>query len=142
MKWFEKRLKMFFCTCLLLLVVGRYRNIYFFITITCPERINPIRYVIYFRCDNVTKLQEKLHYLRSLLDDQATFKNIYRYAFDFARVSIVRNIQPFMTDNTSVCDWIFYYVDDITVHTVETFQQNVLISGCFSISRKHNYNSK
>lgn len=35
--------------------------------------------------DNIDKLKTKLGYLRSILDNQATFKNIYRYAFDFAR---------------------------------------------------------
>ena len=33
------------------------------------------------------KVRQKLDYLRSLLDDPVHFKNIYRYAFDFARVS-------------------------------------------------------
>lgn len=43
--------------------------------------------LFYFRCDNVYKLQQKLDYLKALLDDPVHFKNIYRYAFDFARVS-------------------------------------------------------
>lgn len=37
------------------------------------------------QCDSVRKLQLRLDYLRTLLDDPATFKNIYRFAFDFAR---------------------------------------------------------
>ncbi|XP_043928515.1 DCN1-like protein 5 [Protopterus annectens] len=37
------------------------------------------------QCDCTEKLQSKFDYLRSLLNDTATFKNIYRYAFDFAR---------------------------------------------------------
>lgn len=37
------------------------------------------------QCDNVEKLQAKLCYLRSLLSDSVHFKNIYRFAFDFAR---------------------------------------------------------
>uniref|UniRef100_A0A3Q2W8I2 DCN1-like protein n=2 Tax=Haplochromini TaxID=319058 RepID=A0A3Q2W8I2_HAPBU len=37
------------------------------------------------RCDCTERLQSKLDYLRSELNDAATFKNIYRYAFDFAR---------------------------------------------------------
>ena len=41
-----------------------------------------------FRCDSVQKLQQKFEYLKSLLNDTASFKSIYRYAFDFARVSI------------------------------------------------------
>lgn len=37
------------------------------------------------QCDCTEKLQSKFDYLRSLLNDTAAFKNIYRYAFDFAR---------------------------------------------------------
>jgi len=37
------------------------------------------------QCDSIAKLQGKLDYLRSLLNETATFKNIYRYAYDFAR---------------------------------------------------------
>ncbi|XP_071950156.1 DCN1-like protein 4 [Antedon mediterranea] len=35
--------------------------------------------------DSINKLQGKLDYLRSLLNDPPTFKQIYRFAFDFAR---------------------------------------------------------
>ncbi|KAJ8256781.1 hypothetical protein COCON_G00189330 [Conger conger] len=37
------------------------------------------------QCDCTERLQGKLDYLRSQLNDAAAFKNIYRYAFDFAR---------------------------------------------------------
>nr|CAG4650472.1 EOG090X0DAO [Sida crystallina] len=37
------------------------------------------------QCDSISKLKNKLEYLRSLLQDSASFKSIYRYAFDFAR---------------------------------------------------------
>nr|XP_039262501.1 DCN1-like protein 5 [Styela clava] len=37
------------------------------------------------QCDTAEKLKSKLDYLRSLLNDPSEFKNIYRYAFDFAR---------------------------------------------------------
>ncbi|KAB0796428.1 hypothetical protein PPYR_10489 [Photinus pyralis] len=37
------------------------------------------------QCDVIQKLQTKLEYLRSHLNDQNLFKAIYRYAFDFAR---------------------------------------------------------
>jgi DCN1-like protein 4/5 len=37
------------------------------------------------QCDSTNKLQAKLDYLKSLLDDPPMFKSIYRYAFDFAR---------------------------------------------------------
>jgi len=36
-------------------------------------------------CDSTQKLKEKLDYLRALLKDAATFKKIYRYAYDFSR---------------------------------------------------------
>lgn len=39
------------------------------------------------QCDSIQKLQYRLEYLRCLLNDQNTFKAIYRYAYDFARVS-------------------------------------------------------
>ncbi|KAL5012486.1 hypothetical protein ScPMuIL_011037 [Solemya velum] len=37
------------------------------------------------QCDNIGKVQQKLDYLKSLLEDPIHFKNIYRYAYDFAR---------------------------------------------------------
>lgn len=37
------------------------------------------------QCDTVQKVQNKLDYLRSVLNDQTQFKSIYRYAYDFAR---------------------------------------------------------
>lgn len=40
-----------------------------------------------FRCDSLAKLQGKLNFLHSLLLDSTHFKSIYRYAFDFSRVS-------------------------------------------------------
>lgn len=39
------------------------------------------------QCDTVQKLQMKLDYLRCHLNDANVFKAIYRYAYDFARVS-------------------------------------------------------
>lgn len=38
------------------------------------------------QCDSIQKLQFRLEYLKCLLNDQNTFKAIYRYAYDFARV--------------------------------------------------------
>lgn len=43
------------------------------------------------QCDSVVKLQNKLDYLRGLLNDPLIFKAIYRYSYDFARVSTFRN---------------------------------------------------
>jgi len=40
------------------------------------------------QCDTIAKVQLKLEYLSSLLNDHTIFKGIYRYAYDFARVSI------------------------------------------------------
>ncbi|XP_050348718.1 DCN1-like protein 5 [Nymphalis io] len=37
------------------------------------------------QCDNVHKLQNKLEYLRNLLNDPYIFKAVYRYSYDFAR---------------------------------------------------------
>ncbi|CAK1555292.1 unnamed protein product [Leptosia nina] len=37
------------------------------------------------QCDSAHKLQNKLEYLRSLLNDPYMFKAIYRYSYDFAR---------------------------------------------------------
>ena len=39
------------------------------------------------QCDNLNKFLAKKDDLRSLLDDKNVFKSVYRYAFDFARVS-------------------------------------------------------
>jgi DCN1-like protein 4/5 len=53
------------------------------------------------QCDSIQKLQYRLDYLRCLLNDQNIFKAIYRYAYDFARVSatacpIMSKILPFL----------------------------------------------
>lgn len=39
------------------------------------------------QCDTIDKLQMKLEYLSNLLADPNLFKSIFRYAYDFARVS-------------------------------------------------------
>ncbi|KAK7870061.1 hypothetical protein R5R35_012014 [Gryllus longicercus] len=44
-----------------------------------------LRGLVDLQCDTIPKIQSKLDYLRSLLNDQVTFKSIYRYAYDFAR---------------------------------------------------------
>ena len=41
-----------------------------------------------FRCDSTAKLKAQLNGLKSLTSDSTTFKKIYRYAFDFCRVSV------------------------------------------------------
>lgn len=40
-------------------------------------------------CDTPTKLQNKLYYFYNLMNDPPTFKLIFRYAYDFARVSSI-----------------------------------------------------
>ncbi|GBP50134.1 DCN1-like protein 4 [Eumeta japonica] len=45
------------------------------------------------QCDNVHKLQAKLDYLRSLLNDPFIFKAIYRYSYDFARDKDQRSLE-------------------------------------------------
>ncbi|KAA8579386.1 hypothetical protein FQN60_016816 [Etheostoma spectabile] len=46
-----------------------------------------LRGMTLLECDCTERLQSKLDYLRGELNDSALFKNIYRYAFDFARQS-------------------------------------------------------
>lgn len=43
------------------------------------------------QCDTVQKIQNKLDFLYNILNDPNTFKLIYRYAYDFARVSMTFN---------------------------------------------------
>jgi len=43
--------------------------------------------VLHYRCDSTEKLKCKLDDLRGLLSDPVAFKNIFRYAYDFAKVS-------------------------------------------------------
>lgn len=55
-----------------------------------PKDFNFLDYIMLdflnLRCDCTEKLQNKFDFLRSQLNDISSFKNIYRYAFDFARV--------------------------------------------------------
>lgn len=44
-------------------------------------------HTIFRSSDNSLKVQSKLDHLRNYLNDFNTFKGIYRYAYDFARVS-------------------------------------------------------
>ncbi|XP_063250636.1 DCN1-like protein 5 isoform X2 [Prinia subflava] len=44
------------------------------------------------QCDSTEKLQSKFDFLRSQLNDISSFKNIYRYAFDFAREKDQRSL--------------------------------------------------
>lgn len=43
-------------------------------------------------CDTPTKLQNKLDYFYNLIDDPQSFKMIFRYAYDFARVRIMTKL--------------------------------------------------
>ncbi|CAJ0945453.1 unnamed protein product, partial [Ranitomeya imitator] len=51
------------------------------------------------QCDATEKLRNTLDYLRSLLNEPANFKLIYRYAFDFAREKDQRSLDM----NTAKC---------------------------------------
>lgn len=44
------------------------------------------------QCDTPTKLQNKLNYFYNLMNDPQSFKLIFRYAYDFARVSRVLEV--------------------------------------------------
>lgn len=50
------------------------------------QRVTPLCSAV-VRCDSTERLRNSLDYLRSVLNDSTSFKLIYRYAFDFARVS-------------------------------------------------------
>lgn len=43
------------------------------------------------QCDSISKIQNKLDHLRNTLNDPHQFKGIYRYAYDFARVSYINH---------------------------------------------------
>lgn len=53
-------------------------------------------------CDSAVKMQSKLDYLKSILNDPNIFKSIYRYSYDFAKVSAKMNV----TTPFTVC--LFY----------------------------------
>lgn len=44
------------------------------------------------QCDSIDKLRSKLDYLRNLTSDTATFKGIFRFAYDFAREKSQRTL--------------------------------------------------
>lgn len=52
-----------------------------------PSVVVLMKHSSFFRCDSTERLRNSLDYLRSVLNDSTSFKLIYRYAFDFARVS-------------------------------------------------------
>lgn len=51
-----------------------------------------LRGMTFLQCDCTERLQSKLDYLRSELNDSVVFKNIYRYAFDFSRQKDQRSL--------------------------------------------------
>ena len=58
--------------------------------LVCSRNIHRSAVVFYLfhrRCDSTEKLKSKLDDLRSLLSDPVAFKNIFRFAYDFAKVS-------------------------------------------------------
>lgn len=58
------------------------------------------------QCDSAIKLQYKLDSLRSSLNDQNVFKNVYRYAYDFARVSSISQKRRKWTHASLFIIWI------------------------------------
>lgn len=67
-----------------------------FFSVECPQcsveqalksRVCLSHFSVLVRCDSTERLRNSLDYLRSVLNDSTSFKLIYRYAFDFARVS-------------------------------------------------------
>lgn len=54
-------------------------------------------------CDSAVKMQSKLDYLKSILNDPNIFKSIYRYSYDFAKVSAKMKV---VTTPFTVC--LFY----------------------------------
>lgn len=55
---------------------------------SCYPNLHFSSFSVIHRCDSTEKLRNSLDYLRSVLNDATSFKLIYRYAFDFARVSV------------------------------------------------------
>lgn len=53
-------------------------------------------------CDTPVKLQNKLNYFLNQLNDPQTFKLIFRYAYDFARVSLQYKDQAYL--DVIICD--------------------------------------
>ncbi|KAM4742583.1 DCN1-like protein 5 isoform 2-T2 [Anableps anableps] len=51
-----------------------------------------LRGMTVLQCDCTERLQSKLDYMRNELNDAVAFKNIYRYAFDFARDTNQRSL--------------------------------------------------
>lgn len=67
------------------------------------------------QCDSALKLQLKLDYLRNLMNDPNVFKNIYRYAYDFARVSVEKTNFSNETNNDVIhahkmCPFIYRHL--------------------------------
>ena len=57
-----------------------------------------------YRCDSTAKLKAQLNGLKSLTSDSTTFKKIYRYAFDFCRVSLYSYNNYYNNNNNNDID--------------------------------------
>ncbi|MEQ2184997.1 hypothetical protein GOODEAATRI_013654 [Goodea atripinnis] len=53
------------------------------------------------QCDSTERLRNSLDYLRSVLNDSTSFKLIYRYAFDFARLGVFAAPTPRVEESCS-----------------------------------------
>lgn len=62
------------------------------------------------RCDCTEKLQSRFDFLRSQLNDISSFKNIYRYAFDFARVGTASPSDPKCFHFMGILTFLFCFV--------------------------------
>lgn len=78
------------------------------------------------RCDTTEKLRNTLDYLRSLLNDSTNFKLIYRYAFDFARVSSLEPIQMLPSPPS-----LFFYCLSRFVFTCYSKEAEQVIPRCW-----------
>lgn len=78
----------------------------------CVELLMFLVFVVFLRCDCTEKLQSKFDFLRSQLNDISSFKNIYRYAFDFARVRLLQCLESsyLYLFNKLVLDWFLCFL--------------------------------
>lgn len=67
--------------------------------------------MFHYRCDSTEQLKCKLDDLRALLSDPVAFKNIFRFAYDFAKVMCYE----------FVCNGLFVCYSTVLLHGVRCF---------------------
>lgn len=72
------------------------------------------------QCDTPSKVQSKLDHLRNYLNDFTTFKGVYRYAYDFARV---RFNEHFLETNEYYQEFPSYRIGTNVVWTSKRLKQ-------------------